>query len=287
MLLRDAPRAVRVWRCERGASGYPEALGELRDPPPVLYVRGSGMLAAGRAVAIVGARAATPYGLGVAARLARDLAARGVCIVSGLAHGIDAAAHEGALAAGGMSVGVLASGVRRVTPADHEPLAERLCVRGAVVSEREQGPPFGPGAFVKRNRLIAALAHATIVVEASEQSGALSTAAFARGLARPVFAVPGDVDRAGSRGTLALLRDGARVCADAGDVLPCLPEPDAEAQDPSARLIAALTASPSTLESLAGAAGLGAPDALACLLELQWAGLAVPWPGGRWSARAR
>ena len=286
MLLRDAPRAVVVQRIGRESPGYPAGLAELRDDPPQLFVRGRLPAAGTPAVAIVGSRAATPYGRAFATRIARDLAARGVAVVSGLAHGIDAAAHEGALAAAGITLGVLASGVRQVTPAGHELLAERVCERGALVSEQEDGPPFGRGAFVKRNRIVAALADAVVVVEASERSGALSTADVARRLGRPLFAVPGDVDRVMSQGTLALLRGGARVCADAGDVLAVLPKPAVDASDPDARLLAALSGSPCTLEVLAAAAGVTAPDALARLLRLQWSGLAVGMPGGRWSTRA-
>ena len=286
MLLRDAPRAVVVHRIGRESPGYPAGLAELRDDPLQLFVRGRLPAAGTPAVAIVGARAATPYGRAFATRIARDLAARGVAVVSGLAHGIDAAAHEGALAAAGITLGVLASGVRQVTPAGHELLAERVCERGALVSEQEDGPPFGRGAFVKRNRIVAALADAVVVVEASERSGALSTADVARRLGRPLFAVPGDVDRVMSQGTLALLRGGARVCADAGDVLAVLPKPAVDASDPDARLLAALSVSPCTLEVLAAAAGVTAPDALARLLRLQWSGLAVGMPGGRWSTRA-
>ena len=286
MLLRDAPRAVVVHRIGRESPGYPAGLAELRDDPLQLFVRGRLPAAGTPAVAIVGARAATPYGRAFATRIARDLAARGVAVVSGLAHGIDAAAHEGALAAAGITLGVLASGVRQVTPAGHELLAERVCERGALVSEQEDGPPFGRGAFVKRNRIVAALADAVVVVEASERSGALSTADVARRLGRPLFAVPADVDRVMSQGTLALLRGGARVCADAGDVLAVLPKPAVDASDPDARLLAALSVSPCTLEVLAAAAGVTAPDALARLLRLQWSGLAVGMPGGRWSTRA-
>lgn len=286
MVLRDAPRAVVVQRIGRESPAYPAGLAELRDPPLCMFVRGRLPDAGTPAVAIVGARAATPYGRAFATRIARDLAARGVAVVSGLAHGIDAAAHEGALAADGITLGVLASGVRQVTPAGHESLAERVCGRGALLSEQEDGPPFGRGAFVKRNRIVAALANAVVVVEASERSGALSTAEVARRLGRPLFAVPADVDRASSQGTLALLRGGARVCADAADVLAVLPKPAAGASDPDARLLAVLSASPLTLEALAAAAGVAAPDALARLLRLQWSGLAVGMPGGRWSTRA-
>jgi DNA processing protein len=285
MLLRDAPRTWVVKRFERGGPGYPAALSDLRDPPAALFLRGRAPDDGMRMVAIVGSRAATSYGRSVAQRLALDLASRGVAIVSGLAHGIDAAAHEGALEAGGVTLGVLASGVRQVTPAGHESLAAQLCERGALVSETEDGGPFGRGAFVKRNRIVAALAHATVVVEATDQSGALSTAEVARGLGRPLFAVPGDIDRASSRGTLGLLRRGARVCADAGDILSVLPAASDHGPDPEARLLAALAAAPRDLETVAAAAGLAAPDALARLLRLQWSGLAIPAPGGRWSAR--
>jgi DNA processing protein len=254
-------------------------------PPGRLHVWGGELPPVHAAVAIVGARAATAYGLANAGRLARDLAAQGVVVVSGLALGIDAAAHAGALAGGGRTVAVIASAFARLTPESHRPLAERIAAAGAVVSEVSEGGPFGRGAFVKRNRLVAALAAATVVVEASEQSGALSTAAVARALGRVVLAVPGDIDRPASRGTLALLRSGARVCADAGDVLAALGPATPDALDPDTRLRARLTPAPVSVESLAAASGLAPADALARLLRLQWSGLAVTHPGGRWSAR--
>ncbi len=286
MLLRDAPvpRAVRT--LERGATGYPAALGPLADSPARLHVWGGQLPPEHAAVAIVGSRAATPYGLAIADRLARDLAAHGVVVVSGLARGIDAAAHVGALAGGGRTVAVIASSLACITPECHLPLAIRIAAAGAVVSEVSEGGPFGRGAFVKRNRIIAALAAATVVVEASEHSGALSTAAVARALGRALLAVPGDIDRPASRGTLALLRAGARPCADAGDVLAVLGPPPLDALDPDARLRARLTASPAGVESLAVACGLAPADALARLLKLTWSGLAVSHPGGRWSSRS-
>lgn len=285
MLVRDAPVTRAVRALVRGANDYPAGLDALADPPARLLVWGGELPAISRAVAIVGARAATPYGLGLAGRLARDLAARGVVVVSGLALGIDAAAHSGALAGGGRTVAVIASSFARLTPESHRPLAERIAASGAVVSEVATGGPFGRGAFVKRNRIVAALAAATVVVEASERSGALTTAAVARALGRVVFAVPGDVDRPSSRGTLALLRSGARACADAGDVLEVVQPPPAAAADPDARLCEHLGCEPVSVESLAAACGLAPADALARLLRLQWSGLAVPHPGGRWSAR--
>ena len=285
MLLRDAPvpRAVRTH--ERGEAGYPVAVGELADSPARLHVWGGELPTQHAAVAIVGSRAATPYGLAIADRLARDLAAAGVVVVSGLARGIDAAAHLGALAAGGRTVAVIASSFACLTPESHRPLAERIATSGAVVTEVAEGGPFGRGAFVKRNRIVAAMAAATVVVEAAEQSGALSTAAVARGLGRAVLAVPGDIDRPASRGTLSLLRAGARPCADAGDVLAALGPAPLEALDPDARLRARLAIAPASVESLAAACELAPADALARLLKLKWAGLAVSHPGGRWSCR--
>lgn len=270
----------------RGEPGYPEGLLALSAPPARLHVRGGALPRLEHAVAIVGARAATPYGLGLAERLARDLAARGLTVVSGLAHGIDAAAHRGALAGGGRTVAVIASACDRVTPPDHEPLAARIAERGAVLSEVAHGGPFGRGAFVRRNRLIAAMSAVTVVVEAGARSGALGTAELARTLGRPVLAVPGDVDRPLAQGPLALLRRGARLCVDAADVLAVLPAA-LPAQGPEERLLAALGESPESLEALAARAGLEGHDALARLLRLRWSGSAVAHPGGRWSARPR
>ncbi len=285
MRVRDAPATRAIRTLERGTRDYPAGLEALADAPPRLHVWGGGLPPVRRAVAIVGARAATPYGLRLAGLLARDLAARGVVVVSGLARGIDAAAHAGALAGGGRTIAVIASSFARLTPESHRPLAARIAAAGAVVSEVAEGGPFGRGAFVKRNRIVAGLAAATVVVEAAETSGALTTAAVARSLGRALLAVPGDVDRPASRGTLALLRAGARPCADAGDVLAVLgPVPPAPG-DPDAGLRAALAAEPASVESLAIACGLGPEEVLARLLGLEWSGLAVSHPGGRWSAR--
>ncbi len=265
-------------------AGYPAGLHALADRPRRLHVRGAALPAPERAVAIVGARAATPYGRDMAERLARDLASGGVTIVSGLARGIDAAAHLGALSAPGHTVAVIPSALDRVTPASHAALAERIAESGAVVSEVDIGGPFGRGAFVKRNRLIAAMAGVTVVVEASAESGALATASVARSLGRTVLAVPGDVDRPGSRGTLALLRAGARPCADAGDVWAALGT-IADLDDPDSRLHAQLGASPRGVEELSVACGTEPGETLARLLRMEWSGLATAHPGGRWSER--
>jgi DNA processing protein len=266
---------------------YPLGLLALPDPPARLFVCGAALPPLEHTVAIVGSRAATPYGRKVAERLARDLAYTGLSVVSGLARGIDEAAHRGALAASGPTVAVIPSGLDRVTPASHESLAREIEASGSgsTVSEVEVGGPFGRGAFVKRNRLIAALAAVTVVVEASDRSGALSTAAFAESLGRVVLAVPADVDRPGSEGTLSLLRRGARPCADAGDVLAAL-GPTALLHDPDVALRNQLLLRPRSVEDLAAAAGLGVGETLARLLRLQWSGQAVSHPGGRWSRRS-
>lgn len=299
----EAPRAAPATSAfARGAPGYPPALLDLADPPAALFVRGDITVLGARAVAIVGARAASAYGLALAERLARDLAALGIVIVSGLARGIDAAAHRGALAAGGRTIGVLPCGIDRVVPPEHAALAADMASAGALVSELAFGAPFGRGAFVRRNRLIAALAQATIVVEAGVASGALRTAEVASKLGRPLLASPGDVDRPGAMGTLALLRAGARIAADAGDVLAALPAPlpalplaptdaptaaaaHSATADPMSRLLTACTDTPCALELLAARARLRVHEAQALLLQLEWSGMVVRESGQRWRRR--
>jgi len=270
-----------------GEPDYPASLLDLADPPRVVFVRGA-LPERGRAVAVVGSRAATPYGLAQAGALAADLARLGYTVVSGLARGIDGAAHRGALEAGGASVAVLPGGLDAVTPRHHAALAEELCARGGLLSERASGPPPFPATFLQRNRLIAALSSATVVVEAASRSGALATAAWARRLGRPVLAMPGDVDRETSRGTHALIRAGATLCESAGDVRSTLGDAPGgtDGNPPEARLVAALRAEPRGAEALAGAAGLAVSETLALLLQLEWAGVAVAAPGQRWR-RAR
>jgi DNA processing protein len=271
-------------RLDRGDDAYPKALETLGDPPARVFVWGGGIPDARACAAIVGSRAATTYGLRVAASLARDLAAAGVTVVSGLARGIDSAAHAGALAGGGRTLAVIASGYERLT-GEMASLADRIVGAGAVLSEVATGGPFGKGAFVKRNRLIAACAAVTVVVEAAEDGGGLTTAAAARALGRTVLAVPGDLDRPASRGTLGLLRSGARVCGDAGDVLAAMGPLPVRGDDPDARLRAGLGPEPIAIEALAAGAGLEVAEAAARLWRLQLAGLVESHPGGRWSTR--
>ena len=289
----EALRGLNVRPIPLGSPEYPAALRELPDAPPVLFVRGAALPAVDRAVAVVGARAASPYGRETATRLAVDLARLGFTVVSGLARGIDAAAHRGALEARGVTVAVLPSGLDEVTPPHHHELAEQIVAgSGTLMTELAAGGPRFKGEFVRRNRLIAGLCAATVVVEAAEGSGALTTAGFAQSLGRMVLAVPGDVDRPSSQGTHALLRAGARMCEQAGDVVRAVTEwRDAHGGaaaicGPEERLLEMLDQEGLLADDLAARAGLGLPQTLAALLALQWAGLASALPGQRW-VRAR
>src|SRR3989440_4896966 len=205
----------------RSEAGFPPLLRELHDPPPGLFLRGAGEVELlGRpAVAIVGARACSSYGGQVARLLGRELAAAGPVVVSGLARGVDGEAHRGALEAGGATVAVLGCGVDRGYPAAHASLARGICEHGLVVSEYAPGVEPAPWRFPARNRIIAGLAAATVIVEARERSGVLITADFALEAGRDVFAVPGEITSALSAGTNALLRLGAIPLTSAVDVL--------------------------------------------------------------------
>jgi DNA processing protein len=203
-----------------GEPEYPAGLLELSDAPPALWSRGDrAVLGVQPAVALVGTRAASPYGLRCARALATALARVGAIVVSGMARGVDGAAHEAALDAGAPSVAVLGTGADVAYPAAHRALHARLGAVGVVLSESWPGAAATPGAFPRRNRLIAALAQVTVVVEAGVKSGALITAAHALDLGRSVGAVPGPIDSACAAGCNALLRDGAHVLATAADVL--------------------------------------------------------------------
>jgi DNA processing protein len=207
-----------------GSAGYPAALDAL-SPAPELWVRGAVTEDDELAVAVVGARRATPYGIEVAERLAGDLAARGVTIVSGFARGVDTAAHRAALAAGGRTIAVLGAGIDVVYPPENVALAREIVARGALVSQFPPGTPPLPYNFPTRNRTLAGLALAVIVVEAAERSGSLITAGFAADLGREVFAVPGKITAPTSAGTNGLLRDGATLVERWSDVVQELPEP--------------------------------------------------------------
>ena len=206
-----------------GDARYPENLREITVPPEQLYVRGSFAAEDALGVAIVGSRAATSYGLAVAERLAADLAARGVTVVSGLARGIDSAAHRGALRVGGRTIAVLGSGVDVIYPPENRRLASEIASHGAVVSQFEPGTRPLAGHFPARNRVIAGLALAVVVVEAAEKSGSLITAGLAGEMGREVMAVPGLLTSAQSVGAHRLIQDGAALIQGWEDVVSQLP----------------------------------------------------------------
>lgn len=203
----------------RGSSEYPGILETIPDPPHLLYIRGQLAPADSRAVAIVGARQCTPYGRRQAERLAADLARAGWTVVSGLARGIDGAAHRGALAAGGRTLAVLAGGLADIYPPEHREPADQVAAAGALLTEAPLHRRPLAAMFPARNRLISGLAQAVVVVEAGRHSGALITAQHAAEQGRLVLAVPGPVDSDASAGAHELLRQGATLCRQAADVL--------------------------------------------------------------------
>lgn len=210
-----------VRRVRRGDDGYPEVLESIADPPEALWVRGA--IPGGVGVAIVGTRRATRYGLGLARELGAAVASRGWTVVSGLARGIDGAAHRGCVEAKGVGVAVLGSGVDVWYPKEHEELGESLIDRGgAVISEYPPGTGPEPWRFPARNRLISGLSAVVVVVEAADKGGALITARLAAEQGREVFAVPGDVQRRTSVGTNLLIRDGALPILGADDLIEAL-----------------------------------------------------------------
>jgi DNA processing protein len=259
----------------RSDPAFPPLLGAVHDPPVGLFLRGEGALEllARPAVAVVGARACSPYGSHVARLLGRDLAAAGVVVVSGLARGVDGEAHRGALEAGGITLAVLGCGVDRDYPASHRQLAVRIRERGLVVSEYAPGVEPAPWRFPARNRIVAGLAAATVVVEARERSGALITADLALEEGREVFAVPGEITSPLSAGTNALLRQGATALTSPADVLDALGverPPPADAPDAAAALLALL---PASTDELVRATGRDAGELAGLLLELELAGV--------------
>lgn len=204
-----------------GGASYPPRLRDLPDPPAVLFLAGHGewLDGAGPVVGIVGTRVATAYGARVTREIAGQLARAGALVLSGMARGIDGAAHRGALGAGGRSGAVLGTGIDIAYPAAHRSLHAELCERGVVVTEQPPGEKATGGSFPERNRIIAALSDLVIVIEAGQKSGALITAARALELGRVVAAVPGGIDSPQSAGSNELLRDGAQLIASAADAL--------------------------------------------------------------------
>ncbi len=264
---------------------YPALLKPVDAPPPLLWIRpwpaGLAFLGDRLAVAVVGTRRATPYGRRLARAIGADLAARGIVVVSGLAYGIDREAHEGALEVGGPTVAVLGSGIDRIYPRMHGRLANRIMEQGALVSEFLPGTPPAPGQFPRRNRVIAGITRATVLVESHERGGALITARLAGDLGRDIFCVPGPLDSPASRGVHAYFAEGgAHLVAAVEDVATHLglagrPEPpDPPDLTASERLVLrAVTAEPVPLETIIDGTGLEVSAVLACLLTLELKGL--------------
>lgn len=290
--LRSRAAAALARAAERGITpipwsdaAYPPALGAIIDPPPVLWLRGSIAALERPAVAIVGSRAASPYGLAVGERLAADLAARGVVIVSGLARGVDSAAHRGALAAAGSTVAVFGSGADVVYPREHEGLAREIERHGAILSELVPGTPPQKQFFPQRNRVISGLSRAVVVIEAGEKSGSLITARSALEQGREVLAVPGNVLTGRNRGAHGLLRDGAKIVESADDILEELGMPGQGVGSPTPLLdpvLACFTPGESSdLDAIADRSGLSTARLLPRLFELELRGLVRRAGGGR------
>jgi DNA processing protein len=266
---------------------FPSSLQNLPGAPRRLFWVGERWPPPERAVAIVGSRAATPYGLEMAWQLSADLARAGVTVVSGMARGIDQAAHLGALAAGGTTVAVLAAEPETAYPPPSHDLHARILDEGAVCSPFPRGTVPRPGLFLTRNRVVAGLSRGVIVVEAAHRSGAHTTARWARRWGRFVAAVPGDVTRENSLGTLALLRRGAVPVGDAGHVLAEIDRVASPAFDPLSRLLEVMGVRGQSPDALARRAGLSEADVRAQLVQLELSGLIERRPGGRYARRPK
>ena len=284
----NAPRDLVVL----GDARYPELLVQTADPPLLLFTLGRVELLAAPSVAIVGSRGATPQGMDNARAFARFLSERQLTIVSGLAMGIDGAAHEGGLAGAGSTVAFVGTGLDRVYPARHAKLMQRIAEQGLVASEYPLGTSALKDHFPRRNRLIAGISLGTLVVEAAVESGSLITARMALECSREVFAIPGSIHSPQSRGCHRLIQEGAKLVETGDDVLRELrldapqrslleatPEPD-DTVDPDAALKAALGHDPVTFDVLAARTGLPTERLAARLLDLELAGQLQRLPGG-------
>jgi DNA processing protein len=282
-----------------GDAAYPTALLEMADPPPMLYVLGAAAFdlnQLGHSIAVVGSRNPTPQGAANARAFARALGEAGLPVVSGLALGVDGAAHLGALDAAGdaprlATVAVVGTGLDRVYPARHRELAQRITRQGLIVSELPLGTPPLTQNFPRRNRLIAGLARGTLVVEAALQSGSLITARLASEQGKEVFAIPGSIHSPQSRGCHALIRQGAKLVESVHDILEELPAPRMAQADsdtapgpagasPAHPLLDALGFDPVHLDVLSARTGWSAAELQARMLEFELDGLVARLPGG-------
>ncbi len=286
--------AVNAWLTQPGNSlmtladeDYPRNLLEIADPPVALYCKGRRPLLNQPALGIVGSRNATPQGIRDAEAFALALSDAGLTIVSGLALGIDAAAHRGGLGGASSSIAVIGTGLDRIYPASNKALARQLAESGLIISEFALGTPPLPGHFPRRNRLISGLSRGVLVVEAAPDSGSLITARVATEQGREVFAIPGSIHSPLARGCHALIKQGAKLVESAADILDELawaqrlapPELAAPLSDP---LLAALEGAPVTLDTLAQRTGLTLEALSAKLLALELDGRIASLPGGRY-----
>ncbi|HVE09000.1 MAG TPA: DNA-processing protein DprA [Paraburkholderia sp.] len=295
--------ALLAWRAEPGHAllalddpAYPPALLTMPDPPPLLYVKGHLAALHRRSVAIVGSRSATPQGVEDSARFARALSNAGLCVVSGLALGIDAAAHRGALLGPAGTVAVVGTGVDVVYPTVHHALAQQIAGAGALLSEWPLGTPARAAHFPQRNRLIAGLVSGVLIVEAAMRSGSLITARLANEMGRDVYALPGSIHAPLARGCHRMIKQGAKLVETPEDVLEELgidttaSKPAVDPAAPSAsplppdarRLLRAVGHAPATLEILATRTEMAHSELQGALLELELAGHLVALPGGRY-----
>lgn len=279
---------------------YPRRLLEIGAPPVLLYGKGRRTLLSATSLAVVGSRNATPQGLQNAQAFARDLSQRGWCIVSGLALGIDAAAHEGGLAGTGNTIAVVGTGLDIVYPARHHALAHRIAEQGLILSEFPLGMPANARNFPRRNRIISGLSLGVLVVEAALQSGSLITAREAAEQGREVFAIPGSIHSALAKGCHQLIKQGAKLVETAQDILEELgsatpiqpPLVDTEVaielapDGPQASLLAALGHDPLDVETLTVRANLTPDRVYAMLLTLELEGMVAKLPGGRYQRLA-
>ncbi len=299
--VRDGASAALAWLERPGQHllmwddpGYPALLAQIADPPPLIFVAGNPAILERPQLAMVGSRRASRPGMDTAAAFARSLAGAGFVITSGLALGIDGAAHQGALAVGGSTIGVLGTGLEKLYPQRHRQLAAQMVEQGsAVISEfpLDAGPQASN--FPRRNRIISGLSLGVLVVEASVASGSLITARLAAEHGREVYAIPGSIHHPGARGCHQLIRDGAILVETVDHILealqhwknvaPAAPEPVAAPDHP---LMALLHAAPHTSEALALSSGWPLPRVLAALTELELDGR-ISNEAGRWFARAR
>lgn len=284
--------ALNILPVHRQDPRYPAALAAIVDPSPLLWVRGQPEVFAKPCVAIVGSRAGSTYAVTVAERLGADLSAQGIVVVSGLARGVDAAAHRGAIDSGGPTIGVLGCGADVAYPSEHRTLIDSVQHCGAVVSELAPGTAPRPVFFPWRNRIISGLSQAVVVVEAGEKSGSLITARTALDQGRDVLVVPGNVLTGRNKGGHALLRDGARLAESAADIMDELNmgrKPDPRSSQMHAGGDGLLNSLPSgeacDLDQIAAQTGLSVSALLPRLLELELEGKLFRGPGGRFLRR--